>query len=100
MFCRRCGKEVGDGDTFCGACGQATNAAIVVTPQVPSTSSVTVAIGVFLGIIAVIIAVSVYAEVEWWLLVCMALGILAIVVAMGGFRKQPRGEKVKPGGRV
>jgi uncharacterized membrane protein YvbJ len=90
MFCRKCGKEVSAGDVFCGACGQATNASIVVSPQVTSTSAVKVAIGVFLGIIAVIIAVGAYASVGGVFLICAALAVLAILVAVGAFRKQLR----------
>ena len=90
MFCRKCGKEVGDSDAFCPACGYAASAALAASPRPASTSAVKVAVGVFFGILAVIIVLAVYANVDGVFLLCALLGVLAIMVAAGAFRKQTR----------
>jgi len=86
MFCRNCGKENVQFDAFCGACGQPSGeSAVVARPQAPTASTFKIAIGVFLGIIAVIVLVGSY--VGGVALVCIALAVLAILVAGGAFGK-------------
>jgi uncharacterized membrane protein YvbJ len=88
MFCQKCGKEMPDTFAFCGSCGHGVNAPIVQPSQPATTSSTTIAIGVFLGVIAVLIVVSVYADIGGVALLCGILAILAILVASGAFKKQ------------
>jgi VIT1/CCC1 family predicted Fe2+/Mn2+ transporter len=90
MFCRKCGKELGNSDAFCGACGQPANLAVSVKTPVTNTSATKVAVGVFLGIIAAAIALSAYANVGGITSVCAALALLAIFVAVGGLGKHLR----------
>jgi uncharacterized membrane protein YvbJ len=86
MFCRNCGKENVQFDAFCGACGQPSGeSAVVARPQAPTASTFKIAIGVFLGIIAVIVLVGSY--VGGVALVCIALAVLAILVAGSAFGK-------------
>ena len=91
MFCRNCGKENVQFDAFCGACGQPSGeSAVVARPQAPTASTFKIAIGVFLGIIAVIVVVGSYAGIGGVALVCIALAVLAILVASGAFGKYLR----------
>jgi len=90
MFCRNCGKENVQSNAFCGACGPSGESAVVARPQVPAASTFKIAIGVFLGIIAVIVVVGSYNGIGGVALVCIALVVLAILVASGAFGKYLR----------
>jgi uncharacterized membrane protein YvbJ len=87
MFCRKCGNEVIDGDVFCGRCGQATNAVIAVNPQAAKTSVSRGALGVLLGMIALLILLYFVGNVGVDGVVIFALLILAVLVGVGAFRK-------------
>lgn len=88
MFCQKCGKEMPDDFAFCGACGQPVNAPIMQPLPATVTSATKVAIGVFLGIIAVLIVGSAYANIGGVAMLCGILAIVAILVAAGAFKKQ------------
>jgi uncharacterized membrane protein YvbJ len=92
MFCRTCGKEVSEADAFCASCGRATSPNVVVQQLQPvaSTSVTKVALGVLLGMVALIVLLIVIGNVGADGVVIIALGFLAILVAGGVFRKQLR----------
>jgi hypothetical protein len=86
MFCRNCGKEIPDPNAFCGNCGFPATA----QPSIPGTSATKVAIGVFAGMIAVIVAMSAYANIGGVFIICGLLAILAILVGVGAFKNYTR----------
>ena len=94
MFCRVCGKQVGAADSFCASCGQATSANVVVQPPqiivTSNTSATKVALGVLIGMVALIILLVAVGNVGVDGIVIFGLAILAILVAAGAFRKQLR----------
>lgn len=81
-----------EADAFCASCGRATSPNVVVQQLQPvaSTSVTKVALGVFLGMVAVIVLVAIFTSGAIIPVVCILLFVLAIVVASGGFRKYTR----------
>jgi hypothetical protein len=88
MFCRQCAKELSSSEVFCSGCGLSTSGQL--SAPASGTSSIKIAIGVFLGILAFAYAVSFYQHVGEVFFLCFMLAILAGLVLAGAFRKSPR----------
>jgi hypothetical protein len=88
-FCRSCGTNVGWGNGFCVACGQPTTDAIVAAiPQVSTTPTLRIALGVFLGIAGLaVLSLLVATAGPIGIVVLMLMG-LGTAVAVGAFHKR------------
>jgi len=88
-FCRSCGTNVGWGNGFCVACGQPTTDAVVAAiPQVSSTPTLRIALGVFLGIAGVAVLSLLVATAGPIGIVVLVLMGLGTAVAVGAFHKR------------
>lgn len=96
MFCKNCGKEINDKAAICIHCGCATgNPNTVEELSGESKKTMGVLMGIFLGIIGLIVGICMFPEnsyerktfIKGWgiaFAICVGVGVLIYILAIAG----------------
>lgn len=95
MFCKKCGEEINNEAVVCPKCGCSTKQENIDPKFRESKTGIGVLMGLFLGIIGLIIGIVIYPEgtvarktfIKAWLttfLICFAIGVILGIVIVAG----------------
>lgn len=95
MFCKKCGEEINNEAVVCPKCGCSTKQENIDPKFRESKTGMGVLMGLFLGIIGLIIGIVIYPEgtvarktfINAWLttfLICFAIGVILGIVIVAG----------------
>ncbi len=95
MFCKKCGEEINNEAVVCPKCGCSTKQENIDPKFRESKTGMGVLMGLFLGIIGLIIGIVIYPEgtvarktfIKAWLttfLICFAIGVILGIVIVAG----------------